>query len=100
MADYFDQYGFNVNSGDPIMPIQTYPTFWNSFGYPFYSQKEKWYVPTSGGTASTTLKSNRFGSQPYLYNSFIKMNFYTTPYAATQELLFQTSYTLILGGVH
>lgn len=63
----------------------TYPTFWNSLCYPFYTRKDTWYLDKE----QTLLKSNRFDPNSYMYNSFIKMNFYTTPYAATQELLFQ-----------
>lgn len=68
--------------------ITEYPTFWNSFGYPFYSQKQDWYQMING-EQSNILIPNRFDTKSYLYNSFIKMNFYTTPYSSSQELLFQ-----------
>jgi hypothetical protein len=69
--------------------ITTYHTFWNSFGYPFYTKKSDWYIPLPDGTPSAVLLPKRFDAQAYLYNSFIKMNFYTSPYAISQELLFQ-----------
>jgi hypothetical protein len=88
-VDYYDkmQSKFYNLTGNTL--VSEYPTFWNSFGYPFYTQKETWFEPNADGTPSSQLLSKRFDTQPYLYNSFIKMNFYTSPYAATQESLFQ-----------
>lgn len=87
-TDYYDQMK-NKFSDTSDTPVSEYPSFWNSFGYPFYSKKETWYAANSDGTPSNSLLSKRFDTQSYLYNSFIKMNFYTTPYASTQESLFQ-----------
>lgn len=80
-TDYYDK----MNSY--FAGVTKYPTFWNSFGYPFYNQKDRWYETFADGTKK--LLPKRFGPQAYLYNSFIKMNVYTTPYAVSQELLFQ-----------
>lgn len=96
-VDYYDQmkehFGnlnanadLEFNTGVPTSVVE-YPTFWNSFGYPFYSRSDDWYQ----GTGSTrTLLPKRFDSKSYLYNSFLQMNFFTSPYTATQELLFQS----------
>jgi hypothetical protein len=65
----------------------TFPTFWNSLCYPFYSKKNTWFTCT--GQTLSCLKPKRFDPNPYMYNSFIKMNFYTTPYSTNQELVFQ-----------
>lgn len=89
-TEYYDKvqdYFYDV--AEPKGSILQYPTFWNSFGYPFYTQKESWYKTLPDGNPSATLLPKRFNSKLYLYNSFIKMNFYTTPYSTTQELLFQ-----------
>lgn len=90
MKDYFGNInanaGLEFNSGVPTSLVE-YPTFWNSFGYPFYSRSNEWYQ----GTGSTRmLLPKRFDSSSYLYNSFLQMNFFTSPYTATQELLFQS----------
>jgi hypothetical protein len=77
-----------ANEGSPSL-IENYPTFWNSLGYPYYTKKADWYVKDASGNTTTTLIPTRFGTQSYPYNSFIKMNVYTTPYAVSQELLFQ-----------
>lgn len=89
LSDAYTNYYDQMNSYFVAKGITKYPSFWNSFGYPFYTQKESWYVPNSDGTPSTILLPKRFDPQPYLYNSFIKMNVYTSPYAVSQELLFQ-----------
>lgn len=81
-TDYFRQMLARFDpSGDDII----FPTFWNSLCYPYYNKRDTWYLDS----AQTKLNPKRFDSKSYLYNSFLKMNFYTTPYAATQELLFQ-----------
>lgn len=88
-VDYYDKMQDKFYGTASNVLESKYPTFWNSFGYPFYTQKQTWYEPNTDGTPSSQLLTKRFDNQPYLYNSFIKMNFYTSPYSATQESLFQ-----------
>jgi hypothetical protein len=55
------------------------PIFYNSFGLPFYEKKDLW------------INDNLlFSNKPYLFNSFLLMEFYDTPSSLTQRRIHTT----------
>jgi hypothetical protein len=75
----------NTNSSDKTILItgatattdNTFPGFYNSFVFPFYSENAGWLN-----------NSRKFKDQPFLYNSFLKIDFFSTPNKLTQQTLF------------
>lgn len=97
ISKLFDFYDFSLENNDTLEAINTtvdtvkaasniyisnngnfsIPTFANSFTYPFLSKKEVW--------ENNKFKYNNF---PYLYNSFLKVDYYDSIDNLTQNLLF------------
>jgi hypothetical protein len=83
---YFGEMQSHYDSIEP--PPSGFPTFWNSLQYPFYARYKDWFDYPEG--KPPVLRKTRFEPKAYEYNSFLKMNFYTTPNTNTQELLFES----------
>lgn len=88
-ADYFAEYSCKGSEYVQNMlnifrhPADAnFPLFFNTFLHPFHNRQADWYIDGK-------YDKNRFEPNSYAYNSFVKMNFYTTPFSATQELLFE-----------
>ena len=88
---YRQYFGEMLSYYDNIEPPPSgFPTFWNSLQYPFYDRNKDWFNYSEG--QQPVLRKTRFEPKSYEYNSFLKMNFYSTPYTQTQELLFENIY--------
>lgn len=79
-------YEININSstentirytGTTTNDDTNYPSFYNSFVYPFYKKDAGWLN-----------NIRKFKDQPFLYNSFLKIDFFTTPSKLTQQSIF------------
>lgn len=74
---YGKRYEKYLNKLNNFFDENVVPTFANSFAYPFYSRNEVW-------------RNNEFlfGNEPYLYNSFMKVDYYDSIDSLNQNLLF------------